>query len=647
MKKINSIHINNFKFFPECQPIEIAGKNTLLYGENGSGKSSLYWALYTLLESSEKNDPTQIQKYFVKTNPESLVNINAAVDNQGIDNSFVKITLDDNSSFEISYQNHSINTNQLAKESLLASDFLNYKLLQRSHNFRHSQEINMFPMFEEAVLGYVQFPPVNWHDNNGTKFQMTNAGAIWKIVSNGPDKTYPDKSGKAAYPTKKSHNSAYKEFDDLSKGFITGIKNLIQKINNSANPILKHKLGYNIKFRLDFIVHKYRVFTIAKYEAPVYEIRLVIEDFNGKGPILKPQSFLNEARLSAIALSIRLAILEERIPDAEVKILVLDDLMISLDMTNRDKVSSLILNEYAWYKDDAGTNFGHQTFILTHDRSLFTFIKNDIENLPVNKRNTWKFIEMYVDNIDENDPNSIEEPKIFYEQNELAFAVKHYKQHDYPAAANYLRKYSEEILCKWLPEYCWKDKESKDKSNYKMQLQNILDNALNVFWPSFGMTCIEYLKLRKYLRILLNPLSHADVGVERYKGEINQVIQIIKQIESLHVQNKLVVIVAGGEEIQIRQFAANGDLYIASYELNDSLYRLTNPAGNILYSVFKGSIIRWEKQETNGTITNFKLNNNQKRKMSDNYADFINRYKLVTSANWMDDLYKTDGTKLI
>jgi hypothetical protein len=76
--------------------------------------------------------------------------------------------------------------------------------------------------------------------------------------------------------------------------------------------------------------------------------------------------------------------------------------------------------------------------------------------------------------------------KCFYEQNDLAIAVKHYKQHDYPAAANYIRKYSEEIFCKWLPEYCWKDKESSEKSNNKMPFQNILENSINVFWPRFG-----------------------------------------------------------------------------------------------------------------------------------------------------------------
>jgi AAA15 family ATPase/GTPase len=126
MKRIKEVHINNFKFFPESDPIKIDGKNILLYGENGSGKSSFYWALYTLLECSLKSDTTQIQKYFNKLNPQSLVNIHATTDAVGVDNSFIKIVMNDDSDFEVSHQNTAINANNDAKESLLASDFLNY-----------------------------------------------------------------------------------------------------------------------------------------------------------------------------------------------------------------------------------------------------------------------------------------------------------------------------------------------------------------------------------------------------------------------------------------------------------------------------------------------------------------------------------------
>lgn len=42
--KINKISIENFKFFLEPFVLEPKGKHVLMYGENGSGKSSIYWA---------------------------------------------------------------------------------------------------------------------------------------------------------------------------------------------------------------------------------------------------------------------------------------------------------------------------------------------------------------------------------------------------------------------------------------------------------------------------------------------------------------------------------------------------------------------------------------------------------------------------
>lgn len=650
MKRIKEVHINNFKFFPETDPIKIDGKNILLYGENGSGKSSFYWALYTLLECSQKSDVEQIKKYFNKLNPNSLVNIHATTDTNGGDNSFIKIVLNDDTDFEVSHQNTAINSSDQAKESLLASDFLNYRLLQRSHSVKHSEEVNLFSLFEDAVLGYVQFTDTNWHNEKGEAIQLRNAGAIYKVVKDGPDKTYPKKNGDLGYPQKGAHRIAYNEFTGLAERFQQDLSTLIQNINQRVNPIIQDKLKFNIKFHLELEkIEDYRL-SEANYSKPLTAIRLIIDDFNGNGPVIKPQSFLNEARLSAVALAIRLAILEQRLQDATVKILVLDDLMISLDMSNRDKIVKLILEEYAWFYDEAepieaNRDKGHQTFILTHDRSLFAFIKNDISNLPANKKDTWKLIEMYADDIDDSDPNSFEKPKVFYEQNDFAIAVKHYKQHDYPAAANYLRKYLEEILCNWLPIYCWQTIK-EDKSKFKATLDSIINNGI-LFWERFGIEVQEYKQVRKYVSILLNPLSHADVGVERYKGEIKRVIQVVEAIEKLHKDNTIEVIVAGGEEIQIRKTNAAGDLFKGIYELSDSLYKLTDLAGTVKYSIFSGRITACEKVENDGNIKTWPLGNSQKKEMDIYHSELMQRNNLTGSANWLDDLYKIEGTKLI
>lgn len=61
MIKIDKIWLNNFRFFADDEKhntFEIGGKNTLIYGENGSGKSSLFKAFEFLTK------PTITQEEF-------------------------------------------------------------------------------------------------------------------------------------------------------------------------------------------------------------------------------------------------------------------------------------------------------------------------------------------------------------------------------------------------------------------------------------------------------------------------------------------------------------------------------------------------------------------------------------------------------
>ncbi len=84
MQKIKSITLRNFKFFYgteveyEQNKIELNQNNLLLYGENGSGKSSVYWALYTFLQSCLKVEDDEIKKYFRDNGSQSLKNRYAA-----------------------------------------------------------------------------------------------------------------------------------------------------------------------------------------------------------------------------------------------------------------------------------------------------------------------------------------------------------------------------------------------------------------------------------------------------------------------------------------------------------------------------------------------------------------------------------------
>ena len=103
MATISKIEIEGFKAFPKYFSLDFGDKNLLMYGENGSGKSSIYHALHALLQSVFKDDKGA--KYFKVVedsstgegsipNNENLINISRT--NEARDGSFrpyVKITL--------------------------------------------------------------------------------------------------------------------------------------------------------------------------------------------------------------------------------------------------------------------------------------------------------------------------------------------------------------------------------------------------------------------------------------------------------------------------------------------------------------------------------------------------------------------------
>ena len=56
MAAVEKIEIKGFKAFPTDFELKLDGKHLLMYGENGSGKSSIYYALHCLYQSSLKQD---------------------------------------------------------------------------------------------------------------------------------------------------------------------------------------------------------------------------------------------------------------------------------------------------------------------------------------------------------------------------------------------------------------------------------------------------------------------------------------------------------------------------------------------------------------------------------------------------------------
>jgi hypothetical protein len=568
---IDKIEIQNFKFFPKMiKPIEVSGKHMLLYGENGSGKSSIYWALYTLLEAANKENDREIKKYFDSKDDERLLNINIEQGQPETPESYLKIKfLNETEEFNLSFNDTAIRGNIDAQKSNLASDFINYRHLLNLYNFSHSEEIDIFQFFTYAVLPYVKFKPITyWYKNiDGSIVQNTteSANKIYEFVRKGPLKNKKTKQGKNRYPQAKEQE--YKDYENTYNALNSGLYELITYINTEGNPILQDNidgLGYNLKFKLildknrllkedrahlnvdnrqiteiqfkntnpaikesDFLKNNFYI-SEQKFIRPKFHIWLKIEEYEGKTDVVKrAHSFLNEAKLTAVALAIRLAILKKRFEqdDSKLKLLVFDDLMISLDMSNREKIINLILNKFISQ---------YQVFILTHDKVMFEDAKRHIEahhTSVARKRGesddeiknetdkNWVFYEMYQA---ANDKFSF--PYITEHTTSIQKAFFYFKEQiDFNACGNNLRTALEEFFYKFIPH-------GDLDGNTMLQGMNI--KAIKYF-EKVGLPIDNLEKIDRYIKRSLNPTSHYNPQANYYRKELEDIFQIYLSLNQL------------------------------------------------------------------------------------------------------------------
>ena len=354
MQKIQSITLRNFKFFygteneQKQNKIDLNQNNLLLYGENGSGKSSIYWALYTFLQSCLKTDK-QITKYFNPTDPQNLRNRFA--DNAD-DSAIVLEIVSPTGTITKEISNKKLETNKIADTTInkiiAGSDFINYKYLSKLYDFRNSEEIDLFPMFEQEVLMFLDFEK-SYTDNKGALSTSTLAGDWWNFICTAPKTLTPNKKN---INTANRYSPEYKMLvDETIPTFIKDLKSFLGRITIKANTILKDEFNehFEVNFDEQTINCSYDN-RVIEYKIKKPKIPLKIKFNHSKliaanQNIGKPHTFLNEARLTAIALAIRLAMLDERLYDENsASLLVLDDLLLSLDMSHRDKVLDINFN---------------------------------------------------------------------------------------------------------------------------------------------------------------------------------------------------------------------------------------------------------------------------------------------------------------
>ena len=579
-KLIDEVVISNFKFFPatntDNKPIKIDGKHLLIYGENGSGKSSFYWALYTLLECANKPNKEEIEKYFEYDGDESLLNINAiqltTPNEKKAENAFVKIKLKDdaNSDYIISYDEVDIRTKLEPQISNFASDFINYRTLYSAFNYAHSEEVDLYHHFKYTVFPYVKFddPCKIWIKNKTTgnweEKTIQEANPIIEFLENGAFYTLTAKNKKVYSLTK----DQVKEVKISIKKIKDTLHKLITHINTKGNEILKN-LGYtNLDFFVEDVESTKETVGTVSYSSPKIRILLKNKTYDGHiGKVNRIHSFFNEAKLTAVSLAIRLAVLEKKPDDAQIKVLVLDDLMISLDMNNRTKVIDYVFKNYL---------SNYQVFFLTHDKSLFDFIQLKIEEWD--KKSNWEIKEMY-SGIN-NKPVIIEEKLQLIER-----AKAYFDAYDYYSAGNNIRKSIEKKLEFLLPETVRIT--TRDLKHELEQLFEYYDDN------GFGNVITPQLRnnLMHYKDIVFNPSSHFDLRSPLYKIEIVKAFEVYDILDAIPKLTRDILV-----GIRANLFYENAALnYSAEFILRENLYIVQIPGEPARFSNPKHSIVTYTK----------------------------------------------------
>ena len=518
--KISKVEVSNFKFFKDLFEIDIDCKNILLYGENGAGKSSLYWSLYTHYQAYAKTRE-QAVKYFIHGHNE---NLRSRYSDAG-DASYIKVAFDNgNGQIRIIEDSHSHcytddeDSKKFMRHSMMASDFMNYKFLSSLFDFCNSEENEVFKYFVKEVLPFIDLDqPLS--NIEGVVVNTNNSGDWWSYIEN----------AHALLPkNQKNYNSfnqkapQYKEYIRIIDRFNDLFKDALLLIEKQANALLKNTFKMDARIRIDYEGVKFneRVGKKARdlrLHSPKVYLRAFMDAPNvvDSSIIRHPKSFFNEAKITCMALAIRLAVLERRPSLSQAaSTLFIDDLLISLDMGLRRQVIKMILDYSNRY----------QLFIFTHDRAFFHMIWSEIEARK--QLNEWKKYELYAQA-----RSGYPTPYLVESKSHLQEAKLLYEACNIPACANALRRACEQQMKRLLPHNMLYKISQEDTGVVLHELNGLIQNY-KAFIGKFQFPDVAP-SLHNSRRLILNPFSHDDINTPFYRNELEELMIELEKLSEV------------------------------------------------------------------------------------------------------------------
>ncbi len=391
---IKSLTIKGFKGFANEITIDFTrkAKNLVIYGENGSGKTSIMEALKILFDSaSNKIELEEFRNIFTKNEIEISIKrktggdislktrIEKGKNDKGTEKDVLVTDPDGYSPDEKTYL-----------EALSRStSILSYRRLMKIYDMKTDEDF--YDLFIRKIMAYYLIPP---------KRERTLLQELEDLEK-----------------LKKESPRARKRMEEKEKSIKEEINKIFTEIKDKWNEYIKIFTGDDIEV----------VCSIEKLGSLDFKVK-----WNGKD-VRNILNYLNEGRLNAIALGLFLAYYK-KFNVSPYKLLLLDDVVIGLDMSLRLPLLEII-------KEDFEKEY--QIIITTFDENWFNLMKNYLDDKE------WRFFRLIIRNTDNgNLPFLIGIENSDY----LNKAEYHWQNGDYSAAALYVRIEFERIVTKYAKE---------------------------------------------------------------------------------------------------------------------------------------------------------------------------------------------------
>jgi energy-coupling factor transporter ATP-binding protein EcfA2 len=498
--RLESIRICGYRAFPHPVEIPLKGRSLVLFGENGSGKSSLGKAVRDFLDYRAAAVPFGTYQYRHADPPR--------------EDRCVTLTFTDGAKPPLVWTHEKRDDAHTEFRDMARSrGWLDYRVVWRASEVQYGDSVEIFRALVEDIL-----PGCQRGASNETFGQAWER--ILEMAAKKPRRVHPEK------PLLGRLQAAIKEFNDSLKGFLTELETHANELLVAFVPWTKMELSWAGDVRYNPTV---------KNKFTLGSVRLKMRD-RGGDPLKTPSEFLNEARVTAIGLCLYLAGMARSIPPKRAdgttypRLLILDDVLLSLDMAHRLPLLRILRERFSSW----------QVLLLTHDRSWYEIARQQLNT-------GWIHHELFTQQV-----GDYEQPLLRQDQDHLGWAIDFLVQGHVKAAAVHVRTKFEEVL-KWacsdlgLAVKYHPDPRKVSAKDFWAAVsgatweeippvgRSIDGRGKSLWWqPTLAQKPVVPTALKERiahaLSWVMNPLSHSQ-SVDRYRAEIEDAIFAVNELE--------------------------------------------------------------------------------------------------------------------